>query len=189
MTYEVFRYIFYGGMFCTIAFLLVTVILFFSLKIPQVIGDLTGATARKAIEDIRNKNEATGEKAYKSSAVNKERGRLTDKISQSGRLIPQEGRGSVGGAMATEKISTQKLASDETSVLSTGNETTLLYSPTDGNETTVLNASTGANETTLLTPDMYTQADMGATPQSQPTIGVFVIEQEITFIHTQEVIV
>lgn len=189
MTYEVFRYIYYGGMFCAIAFLLVTVILFFALKIPQVIGDLTGATARRAIEDIRNKNEATGEKAYKSSAVNKERGRLTDKISQSGRLIPQEGRGGMTGAMSTEKISTQKLASDETAVLSSSNETTLLYSPSNGNEATVLSSQAGGNETTLLTPDMYSQTDMGETSQLQQVVGMFVIEQEITFIHTQEVIV
>lgn len=67
--------------------LLVAVALFFLLDIKKVIGDLTGITAKRAIENIRQQNEQTGEKNYKSSSVNLARGKLTDKISQSGKLI------------------------------------------------------------------------------------------------------
>ena len=56
MTYEMYRMIFQiaGGL--SIGLLVVSVILFFVLKIPRVIGDLSGRTARKAIEDIRKQN-------------------------------------------------------------------------------------------------------------------------------------
>lgn len=188
--YEVYRYIFIGGAILAAILFIISVILFFVLKIPSVIGDLSGATARKAIEDIRNQNETTGEKVYKSSLVNRERGKLTDKISPSGNLIKNPS-GGIWGAMTTEKISTQKLSEDaanettvlssnETTVLGGGNETTVL----GGNETTVLNGGETTlldsmpvmNETSLLSPDMMPS-------------GIFEIEYEITFIHTTEVIV
>ena len=67
-------------------FLLAAIAIFFLLDIRSVIGDVTGATARKAIRDIRAQNEASGNKAYKPSPVNAARGKLTAKISPSGRL-------------------------------------------------------------------------------------------------------
>lgn len=130
MSYEIYRYIFYGGAILAAIMLAVTVLLFFVYKIPTVIGDLTGANARKAIENIRNQNESSGDKLYKTSQVNRERGKLTDKISPSGSLMRDpSGVLGGGGAMATEKISTQEL-------------------PPQANETTELNSEAG--ETTLL---------------------------------------
>lgn len=173
MTYDVYRYIFLGGAGLAGLCLVVAVILFFILKIPSVIGDLTGATARKAIENIRNQNESSGDKTYKSSAVNRERGKLTDKITPTGTLIKNP-TDLMGGAMATTKIGTQQLAAEaqqayETSILDNAGSS----------ETTVLNAS-GAGETTVLE-----QASM---EQSVDNSNVFVIEYEVTFIHTDEVI-
>lgn len=169
MSYEIYRYIFYGGAILAAVMLAVTVLLFFVYKIPTVIGDLTGANARKAIENIRNQNESSGDKLYKTSQVNRERGKLTDKISPSGSLMRDPSGILGGGAMATEKISTQELPQvDETSVLES-NETTVL----SANETTVLDIS-GTGETTVLVAE-----DIPA---------VFQIEYEITFIHTDEVI-
>lgn len=161
MTYDIYRYIFYGGAALAVIMLVVSIVLFFIYKIPSVIGDLTGSTARKAIEDIRNQNESSGNKVYKTSHVNRERGKLTDKISPSGGLIrnPSE---AIGGAMATEKISTQELPleTDETTVLNSFNETTVL--------------EVSSCETTVLTPFAETNA--------------FVIEYEITYVHTEEII-
>lgn len=169
MSYEIYRYIFYGGAILAAVMLAVTVLLFFVYKIPTVIGDLTGANARKAIENIRNQNESSGDKLYKTSQVNRERGKLTDKISPSGSLMRDPSGILGGGAMATEKISTQELPQvDETTVLES-NETTVL----SANETTVLDIS-GTGETTVLVAE-----DIPA---------VFQIEYEITFIHTDEVI-
>lgn len=160
MSYEIYRYIFYGGAILAGVMLVATVILFFVYKIPTVIGDLTGANARKAIENIRNQNESSGDKLYKTSQVNRERGKLTDKISPSGSLM-KDPSGHFAGAMATEKISTQELPPEETTVLDVANETTVLD-------------TSGTGETTLL--------DAVDTP------ATFQIEFEITFIHTDEVI-
>lgn len=196
MTYDVYMMIFEVGRILAILMFVVSLILFFALKIPAVIGDLSGATARKAIENIRNQNEESGEKAYKSSAVNKERGKLTDKISPSGSLHSKPSD-KLGFGMKTEKISTQRLDSEdagETTVLSAANETTVLSSSIG--ETEVLNEAPVFNETTLLSPDMMApstesndvQMGFGDTTELPPMPGVFVIEQEITFIHTQEII-
>lgn len=165
MTYEVYRYIFYGGAIAAAVMLIISVLLFIFLKIPTVIGDLTGSNARKAIENIRSQNASSGDKTYKTSQVNRERGRLTDKISPSGNLIKNPSD-VLGGAMVTEKISTQPLKPEMAS-----NETTIL-GPESG-ETTLLD-QTGENETAVL---------------AQPTENVFEIEFEITYIHTDEVIV
>lgn len=163
MSYEIYRYIFIGAAFLCGAMLITSILLFILLKIPKVIGDLTGRTARKAIENIRNQNESSGDKTYRSSLVNQERGKLTDKISPSGRLM-RNPTDLLGGAMATEKIGTQQLVSEETAVLDSGNETTVLTSELSGaNETTVLNQTDASN-------------------------NVFEIEYEITYIHTNEVI-
>lgn len=196
MTYDVYMMIFEVGRILAILMFVVSLILFFALKIPAVIGDLSGATARKAIENIRNQNEESGEKAYKSSAVNKERGKLTDKISPSGSLHSKPSD-KLGFGMKTEKISTQRLDSEdagETTVLSAANETTVLSS--NIGETEVLNEAPAFNETTLLSPDMMApstesndvQMGFGDTTELPPMPGLFVIEQEITFIHTQEII-
>lgn len=163
MSYEIYRYIFIGAAILCGAMLITSILLFILLKIPKVIGDLTGRTARKAIENIRNQNESSGDKTYRSSLVNQERGKLTDKISPSGRLMKNP-TDILGGAMATEKIGTQQLVSDETAVLDSGNETTVLTGElSSGNETTVLSQEDIPN-------------------------NVFEIEYEITYIHTNEVI-
>ena len=190
MTYEVYRYIFIGAAILSGLMLVLAVVLFFLLKIPNVIGDLTGANARKAIADIRNQNESSGTKTYKPSAVNRERGKVTDKMTPSGRLLRYPS-GGMGGGHNTAKIGTAKLsreameattvldAAPETDVLSAG-ETTVLEQPAC--ETTVL--SQPAAETTVLNAYM---------PAAQPEIvpenaNFFEIEYEITCIHTQEVI-
>ena len=160
MTYEIYRYIFFGGAILSGIMIIVTVLVFFVLKIPTVIGDLTGANARKAIENIRNQNENSGDKLYKSSPINSSRGKLTDKISQSGK-IKQIYSSGVHGAMPTAKISTKQLMENLPA-----NETTLLSEETSNNcETTVLN---------FVEQESYSSE--------------FVIEYEITFIHTDEII-
>lgn len=161
MTYEAYRYIFIIGAVLSAVMLLTSVLLFFLLKIPRVVGDLSGATARRAIKDIRNQNEQSGDKLFKTSHVNRERGRITDRMTPSGRLLrTEEGRN--GGAMATEKISTMRLQQEAPSA-----------------ETTVLNAA--SEETTVL---------YQAPPETpcQAEAPVFEIEYEITFLHTEEII-
>ena len=171
MTYDVYRYIFYGGAGLAVLCLIVALVLFFVLKIGDVIGDLTGATARKAIEQIRSQNENTGSKTYKSSHINRERGKLTDRMTPSGRISRPATSGN-GEAMATSKISTQQLdaaarESYETSLLEAG----------AANETTLLQPE-GSGETTVLSQD-----EQYVPPAEQ---NAFAIEYEITIVHTNE---
>ncbi len=182
MTYEIYRYISLGGAILAGIMLVVSIVVFFLLKIPGVIGDLTGITARKAIENIRNQNESSGDKESMTSLVNRERGRLTDKISASGRLI-RYATHSLRGDIGTAKIGTQRLnnqgTSEATTVLSGelgGSSETTVLSGELGNtsETTVLDSNEFVSETTVLDIQDYSEA--------------FVIEREITYIHTDEVI-
>lgn len=151
MTYETYRLIFILATILALVFLVVAIVLFFVLHIPQIVGDLSGRTARKAIQSIREQNEKTGDKVYKSSQVNIERGKITEKISVSGKLRKHD---DAGLGSYTEKLNTKQLSSQA--------------------ETTVLNSNM-ANETTVLTENMILQQ-------------FFVIEKDITFIHTNEVI-
>lgn len=162
MTYETYRYIFLiAAILCGIMFA-VSIILFFTLRVPSIIGDLSGSTARKAIQDIREKNEMSGDKTYKTSAVNRGRGKLTDKISPSGR-ISLSSQTPMGTGVVTTKIATQQL-------MPTENETTVLQQDqmmTDGKKP--------AGETTVLSQEELSEAP-------------FEIEFDITYVHTNEIV-
>ena len=145
-------------------FLLAAIAIFFLLDIRSVIGDVTGATARKAIRDIRAQNEASGNKAYKPSPVNAARGKLTAKISPSGRLEPQ--MAGMGGSPGTEKLSTMEL----TAVLTeTAAETTVLQQPEEVGATTVL--SEAEREPAAPKPEekrtFHTDVEMGFSASSE----------------------
>lgn len=145
MTYEIYRYIFIGGAVLAGIMFLISLLLFFMLRIPTVIGYFTGANERKAIENIRNHNASTDDNGN-ISQINRERGKLTDKINSSGR-IEHNPSTPLYGALNTEKINS---------------ETTALSYDNKANETTVLDIAANSSE--------------------------FVIEYEITYINTSEII-
>ncbi len=60
--------------------LLLALFLFFKFKIISVIGDLTGKTARKSIEKMREANEKSGVKSHGPTPLAKERGPITKPI-------------------------------------------------------------------------------------------------------------
>lgn len=187
MTYEMFRYLFIIAGSLSAVMLVVSFFLFMKFNIPKVVGEMSGATARKAISSIRNQNELTGDKAYKPSPVNTERGKLTDKISQSGKI--KQNILSTGVNVGTEKIGTQELdCASETTMISqsmndnntigetqlTSNETQLIYQTQVTNEIQLINQTQVTNETTVL-------------DQSQVIENYkFEVEFDITFIHTKE---
>ena len=162
---------------------LVAVALFFLLDVPKLYGDISGRTAKKAIEAIRQQNESSGNKAYKPSAVNAERGKLTDKITQSGRLQSQTAGLPVG--VGTEKFATSTLhpQKNETTVLDqSANETTVLAQP--AGETTVLTDAlpiTQSGETTVL---------VGGEPHeaAASSDGKFTVDVELSFTGSSEII-
>ena len=199
-TYEIIT------MACFIAagvFFVISIVLFFVLDMVKVIGDLTGHTAKREIENIRSQNQMTGNKAYKPSKVNAERGKLTDKISPSGK-IQQKDSMKFGGSVGTEKIASGGLNSgyEDTTLLESqeGSETTVLYSGANGaaneatSETTVLYQ--GSSETTVLNPEASETTVLNGSVmqdgttvlnENQEAVALCVL-QEIKFISTDELI-
>lgn len=150
-----------------IAFLLITVFLFFKLRIKSVIGDVSGLTAKKAIENIRNQNAQLKNKAHRSSPVNQARGRVTDRISQSGK-VRRADTGGIYVNVGTEKMPRQTSSAEE---------------GYDTEATTVLKALT--NE---LPHDMPMQEISDETTVLASSGSFIEIEEDITFTHSDETI-
>lgn len=99
---------------------LVFAILFFvKFKIPVVIGDLSGKTAKKSIARMRENNEKSGAKVFRSSRENENRGKITGIIKESAKLdkaVSQSKEESIEtGLLIEQDVPTQSL--DETSFL------------------------------------------------------------------------
>lgn len=151
---------------------LITIALFFLLDVPKLIGDISGSTARKAIEAIRQQNESTGNKAYKPSSVNVSRGKLTDRISPSGSL--QHSSDSLGIGAQTEKFATTELsaaAAEATSILRGSEETTKL-------------SESEAGVTTLLSEQDFPNVNENNSSNGKAII----VETEMGFTCTSEII-
>ncbi len=197
MSYEAFRYIFIIALVLCCVMFVVSVVLFIVLNIPKIINDLSGRTAKKAIQDIREQNEKTGHKSYQVSQVNRERGKLTDKISHSGRIVSKNPSSQLGYSVETAKIAAN---TEETSVIQSGNETSVLSQDSAAasvqNETSVL----VTDETTCLPNTQeagFASRNTDVLSETAPINGLsveshisanFRIEFEITYIHTNEVI-
>ncbi|MDY5912419.1 MAG: hypothetical protein SPJ62_10550 [Inconstantimicrobium porci] len=79
-------------MISNISFILMMIFLALSIfcvvkfNIIEIIGDLSGITAKKSIKRIRENNEKSGVKKYRPSKINRERGLLTEDMEQSKKL-------------------------------------------------------------------------------------------------------
>lgn len=180
--YQVLKYSWIGAAAACGVFLVISVVLFFTLDIPQVISYLTGRTARKAIENIRQQNGKSGDNSKRPGAANMGRENVTDKISKSGRLIPDDHPAHSNG-MITEKIGTQKLGATEEAGATT------LLSEQDGEygATTLLSQEGGNYEAQA---EYGETSVLAAAPAPVPVSApVITIEFEISYIHTDEVVV
>ena len=199
MTYSNYMLMYYIALAATIVLLLVTVLLFFVLRIPKAFNDLTGRPERKAIKSINEQREA-GKLSHDTAGAETDRMGMpaTDKISESGRILDENPANTV----VTEKIQTDTLAgSAETTVLQDGSgETTLLSDNTQAGETTLLQPQMNqsspqySGETTLLDESQRqevfgneTAPLTGADTTAQAEGFVKEIEN-ITFIHTAEIV-
>ena len=165
--------------------LLTGIALFFLFDVPKLYGDVSGRTARKAIEAIRQQNETTGNEAYKHSPVNAARGKLTDKITKSGRLVSSTTDLPV--SVGTEKFPTATLepGSEETVVLpESSNETTVL----DGNEFPVAETTVLDGHNSVITDTgVYVQDDYDYVKHDM-TENEFSVDVEMTFTESSEII-
>lgn len=182
MTVELLQTLSLASYVAAAVMLLLGVALFFLFDVPRLYGELSGRTAKKAIEAIRKQNASEGNKASKPSVVNAERGRVTDRISYSGKVIAATGGLNI--SVGTEKFATATLApkqGNETTLLVEGApETTLLVQPS--NETTVLNINMSEQgKTEILHQDI-----VGAEKVAYD--GAFRVEVEMSFTGSSEII-
>lgn len=153
--------------------LLVAIYSFVRFNIPQVIGELSGRTARKSIAQMRDKNEKTGNKAHRPSPSAIERGTLTDKIEKK-KSVEKSDKKISKVEEGTELLnSTEKLLTNIQTELLNESETEL----SDDNATTVL-----SEETTVLTNNDNSQINVSNDSND------FKIIQNIVLIHTNETI-
>lgn len=146
MTYEMYRNIF---MVCAAAagvMAFVSILLFVLLRIPSVIGDLTGITAKRGIEQIRSGNASKATSGRYSKKKNQRYGLNTEKLQS----VAESAKGEtakLGENAGKENALPDSAVGSETALLNsqTGNETTLLYAP-EANETTVLQPDFGILE-------------------------------------------
>ena len=55
-------------------------VMFFKMNIPSIIGDLNGKTVAKEMKELRANNLSTGDKSFRPSRTNMDRGMLTEKV-------------------------------------------------------------------------------------------------------------
>ena len=132
--------------------LVITVLLWFAFDIPTVIGDLSGRTAKKSIAKMRENNERSGVKSFKSSKTNLERGKLTGVPETTGNINKQSTTSSTEeetGLLDDQAV--QLSASEETALLNESEETALLSEVeetgllVDDNETALLEETISYN--------------------------------------------
>ncbi|WP_177917709.1 hypothetical protein [uncultured Eubacterium sp.] len=150
--------------------LLVAIYSFVRFNIPQIIGELSGRTAKKSIAQMRDKNVKTGDKSHRPSPAAKERGTLTDKIEKKKTVKVNTTTAEEGTELLN---STEKLSNDNQTELLNESETVL----SDDNATTVL-----SEETTVLTNNDNSQINVSN------DLNDFRIIQNIVLIHTNETI-
>ena len=112
--------------------LVIAIFLWFFFKIPSVMGDLSGRTAKKSIEKMRQANTGSGNKSYRSSATNVARGKLTET------MAPPP----VTPSIPQTQPPIAESAPTETTLLAENKADTYVSAPTDllDNATTVLSS-------------------------------------------------
>lgn len=142
---------------------ILTVVLWFLFKIPTVIGDLSGRSAKKSIELMRKNNEKKTDKPHTSDVVNVRKGKLISRIKN-------QGKGIVFGQNDETGLLNENMATGYSSI-----GTELLD---DGHATKPLQ---DANETVPL------EAEGRKLERKVSTVKIILLE-EIMYIHTEEVI-
>ena len=198
MSYDIYRLIFIGAAIACGVMFLVSVTLFIVFKIPNIIGNLTGHSAKKAIEDIKkqqNESYVINGEANESHLNGKKK--ITEKISTA-RLDRAEETTVLGNGNSrveeTTILGNGNSRVEETTILGDGNsrvdETTILGDGNSNVEETIMLGYNGTEETTLLGNGRVDETAVlgnGITEFSTvPGNAMFIVTEEIRFIHTEE---
>lgn len=156
---NVYEICFYGGLVLAILLLIAAIVLFVVLKIPKVIGELSGSTAKKAMKEMQDGTAKPGSVAKKEQEkyYNLGSGKITAKETVSSK----EERKNYGND-STELLDNKKKKEkkfEETDVLRPGIND---YETPDDGETEILGAD-NADETTDILRDATSVGDDGAT--------------------------
>lgn len=151
----------------------------FSFKIPSVIGDLSGRTAKRSIAQMRASNERAGGQGYKPSTTNASRGKLTDTMHHSRKLASDAKKKPAADpkkkAQAEDLMPETGLLEANKAVVADDQQTDLL----EGSEATALLVDEGA------TAPLYEETK----PIIKRTGGKKLkMLDEVMLIHTDEVI-
>lgn len=153
--------------------LAVSIFLFIKLNIPKIIGDLSGRTAKKSIEQMREENEKSGKKSYRPHPVASSRGTLTEPISEPPKNAKKQ----------SKKAKAQSPASVPLAPTMTGNETEILD---DANKTVPLNYDMNGTEVLGEGTEVLSQSVINEA--LNPEIARVKMLQSIVLVHTEEVI-
>lgn len=135
--------------------LVLAIFLFFKFQIITIINDLTGRTARRSIAQIRENNIRSGERPYRSSAVNVSRGKLTEPIPDDTERTTEKLPGVSAPLVNSE---TTLLHEEGTTELLVANEGTTVLA--DGAaQSTVANTEIETVELQILERIIYTHTD------------------------------
>ena len=154
---NVYEICFYGGLVLAILLLIAAIVLFIVLKIPKVIGELTGSAAKKAMKEMQDGTASPGSVAKKEQEkyYNMGSGKITAKEAVSTR----EDRKANGNDSTEllEKSKEKEKKFEETDILRPGIND---YDTPDDGETEVLGSGADDEATDVLRND---EGDDGAT--------------------------
>lgn len=142
---QAYEICFYGGLVLAILLLIATVVLFIVLKIPKVIGELTGSTAKKAMKEMKDGTAKPGSIARKEQEkyYNMGSGKITAKEAVSSKE-ERKARGNDSTELLDKNKKKEKKF-EETDILRPGVND---YNTLDNEATDVLGSGNPDEETT-----------------------------------------
>ena len=169
----------YGGLALAIVFAIIAVILFIKLNIPKVMGDLTGSTAKKQIQEIREKGYESiqGAGASKKDAIKS--------ATNTGRISARDIKSS---DTSNEEEYLKSIHEDSTDVLYEGAEEAtdvLSENAADGEATDVLLENDG-EATDVLTADDTEATDVLTADDTEATDVLTADDTEATDVLTAD---
>ena len=142
---QAYEICFYGGLVLAILLLIATIVLFIVLKIPKVIGELTGSTAKKAMKEMKDGTTKPGSFARKEQEkyYNMGSGKITAKEAVSSKE-ERKARGNDSTELLDKNKKKEKKF-EETDILRPGVND---YNTSDNEATDVLGSGNPDEETT-----------------------------------------
>ena len=200
---ELYHNLFIGSLFLCIICLVLSVVLFFVLDIREVIGYLTGRSARKKIKEMEEANASTGRLSvrersnmqYVAQEMKNDMGvrgqvlpgaRKVENVVENQQPAVSEQPMQTAASAQMPSVQPDLQSEEATSLLRQSVNETEVLQP-EMNATTLLQTGYEA-ETSLLKEEIIEDGATAALKDGMTIDGVFRIERELMFIHTDEVI-